>query len=148
LVCSRNDPRKNLPLTMEAVVHARGRVEPLLALGDVPAPQVEEWYRIAEIFVTTSHSEGFNLTLLQGMAAGCACIASDIPAHRELLEDGKEGLLFDSPESMKLKIDAVIADPELRARLGAAARSKSLSYTWRRTAELTAGVYRQVQGSP
>lgn len=64
------------------------------------------------------------LKILEYMAAGCAIVAPDQPNLRELLEDGRNALLFDTrdPEAMWRAILALASDPALRARLGAAAR--------------------------
>ncbi|MDE1854602.1 MAG: glycosyltransferase family 4 protein, partial [Thaumarchaeota archaeon] len=144
MVCSRPDPRKNLALTGEATDYAKGRVRVFSALGGTPRKAVETSFREADIFLTTSFSEGFNLTLLEGMASGCACLASDIPAHRELIDNGRDGMLFSDDASMKRLLDMAIADPNLRRMLGDAARRKAEEYPWSKTAKETLEVYRKV----
>lgn len=46
----------------------------------------------ADIFVFLSHSEGFSIALLESMARGLPCIATDVGANSEMLED-KGGLI-------------------------------------------------------
>jgi glycosyltransferase involved in cell wall biosynthesis len=49
-------------------------------------------YQTCSAFVTASRWEGFGIPLLEAMACGARVIASDIPAHREVL-DGHERLV-------------------------------------------------------
>ncbi|RVT82109.1 glycosyltransferase [Rhodobacteraceae bacterium CCMM004] len=64
-------------------------------------------------------------SLLEAMSAGCAVVASDTPPVREMVEDGRTGLTFDffDGAAMVERVCAVLDDPALAARLGAAARA-------------------------
>jgi glycosyltransferase involved in cell wall biosynthesis len=142
MVCSRPDARKNLPQTYAALRYFErlGKVYP--ALGGVCASEVEAMYRKADIFLTTSFSEGFNLTLLQGMASGCACLASDIPAHRELGADSV--LYYDSDEKMRDWLDYLSQSLIERRHWGWRARMRAESYTWTGTAKQTKEIYDRI----
>jgi len=79
------------------------------------------------------------LKVFEYMAAGRAIVAPDQPNIREILTDGETALLFDPTESGSVwqAIQRLAADPDLRRRLGAAARSEIArrDYTWERNAE-------------
>jgi glycosyltransferase involved in cell wall biosynthesis len=53
----------------------------------------EKWLAWADCFVLPSRREGLSNALLEAMAAGLPCIANDIPPNREVLDDGKAGML-------------------------------------------------------
>jgi glycosyltransferase involved in cell wall biosynthesis len=53
----------------------------------------EKWLAWADCFVLPSRREGLSNALLEAMAAGLPCIANDIPPNREVLDDGKAGVL-------------------------------------------------------
>ncbi len=53
----------------------------------------EKWLAWADCFVLPSRREGLSVALLEAMAAGLPCIANDIPPNREVLDDGKVGVL-------------------------------------------------------
>lgn len=53
----------------------------------------QEWLSWANCFVLPSRREGLSNALLEAMACGLACIANDIPANREVLDDGRAGML-------------------------------------------------------
>ncbi|MDE2333442.1 MAG: glycosyltransferase family 4 protein [Rhodospirillales bacterium] len=75
------------------------------------------------------------LKIFDYMAAGRAIVAPDQPNIREVLEDGRTALLFDParPEAMWEAVARLLADPQLRRRLGQAARAEleARDYTWR-----------------
>jgi L-malate glycosyltransferase len=53
----------------------------------------ETWLAWADCFVLPSRLEGLSNALLEAMAAGLPCIANDIPPNREVLHNGKAGVL-------------------------------------------------------
>lgn len=80
----------------------------------------------SDIFVLPSHSEGLSNALMEAMASGCACIASDVGGNRFLVEDGASGFLFPVGDRVKLKtsLSLLLGDRALRERLGTAARER------------------------
>jgi len=54
-------------------------------LGQVDQARLYRWYRTAAIYGSLSSQEAFGMTLLESLAGGAGVIASDIPAHREVL---------------------------------------------------------------
>jgi len=76
----------------EAQVREMGFAERVSFLGSVPLAEVAAQLRDADIFVTTSRSDGANISLLEGLAAGCFPVVADIPATRQWLEAGAKGL--------------------------------------------------------
>ena len=78
-----------------------------------------------DIFALPSFSEGFPNTLVEAMAAGRACVATDLACVGEILQDGRNGLLAKAGDvdSMTSAITQLCAQPELRRSLGTAART-------------------------
>jgi glycosyltransferase involved in cell wall biosynthesis len=60
-----------------------GRVE---ILGRIPDGELRSLLRAASVVASLSRHEAYGLTLVEGLAAGASVVASDIPAHREVLE--------------------------------------------------------------
>lgn len=73
-----------------------------------------------DIVVLPSFFEGQPLSLLQAMAAGCCCIATDCCGQRDVIRHGENGLLFPAGESEQLAdlVQTCAQDAELRSRLG------------------------------
>ncbi len=84
-------------------------------------------YQTSDVYVfpTLFSAEGFGLSLLEGMSCGLACAASDIEILRELYTE--ETLLFVPDPNMEdafvNPILSLLRAPELRARMGKAARA-------------------------
>lgn len=92
--------------------------------GDMPG-----LLRSQAVYVLSTHFEGMPLALVEAMAAGCACIASDVIGVRGVIEHGVTGLLVpegDAP-ALAAAISRLLRDPPLAARLGAAARERALA---------------------
>jgi glycosyltransferase involved in cell wall biosynthesis len=86
---------------------------------DVPALLMKH-----RICVLATHWEGLPLSLVEGMAAGCAVVASDVAGVRELIAHGVTGLLVapGDPAALAAALASLLRDPGLAQRLGAAAR--------------------------
>lgn len=95
----------------------------------------------------TFYGEGLPKVLLEAAASGCAIVASDIPGCRELVKDDETGLLVPpkNPEALADALERLIKDPELRKRLGTAARSSIISdFSLDRIVSETLAVYQEL----
>jgi len=83
-----------------------------------------------DILISASAEESFGLSILEGMAAGCAVVASDVGGHRNLICNDNNGILYD-PDKKNALTNAVcrlISDKKLRLQFGMAAREKALQF--------------------
>lgn len=83
-----------------------------------------------QIFVLATHWEGMPLALVEGMAAGCACVASDVIGAREVVSPEVNGLRVpeSDPSAMADALQRLLQDTDLAQRLGSAARTHALSH--------------------
>jgi glycogen synthase len=115
------------------------------ALGFVPHAEVERLLARAAAVVLPSRREGLPMVLLEAMAHGRAVVATPVGGIPSLVEDGVTGLLVPvgDPEALRAAIDRLLADPELRRRLGRAARERvSELCSWDRVVDETLSAYR------
>jgi glycosyltransferase involved in cell wall biosynthesis len=85
----------------------------------------------------------FGFKLHQYMSVGVAAVASDIGVNRQLVSHGKTAFLAGSPVEWKAALSDLIRSPELRHRVGAAARENlAESYSLRATSRELAQVLR------
>ena len=110
-------------------VELRGSVR---ILPSFPADDEAALYAAADLFVLPSFFEGQPLALLQAMAAGCCCLASDIAGNRDLITHRRNGLLHATGDAEALADQLVdcLASPTLRNELGTAARASVAGRTW------------------
>jgi glycosyltransferase involved in cell wall biosynthesis len=166
-------PRKNAPALLEAFARLQGHdeLELVLAggdrgglsdvrerirklrlgprvrlLGHVSEATLPGLYSAAELLAFPSLYEGFGLPALEAMACGTPVCASSTTGLGEAVGDG--GLTFDprSPEEIAESMLQVLEDHELRETLRANGLERAGRFTWRRSAEATADVYREAIG--
>ncbi|HEY8486869.1 MAG TPA: glycosyltransferase family 4 protein [Limnochordales bacterium] len=100
----------------------------------------------ADVFCLASRDEAFPLTILEALGAGKAIVSTRAGGIPEAVKDGESGLLVPpgDVEALARALRRVMADAELRRRLGEAARRRYLEhFTARRMAERTVAVYHQ-----
>jgi len=105
-----------------------GLPEHVLWLGERPAETVAERLREADIFLHASHSEGISNAVLEAMASGLPVVCTDAGGMREAVRDGIDGFVVPvrDVEAMAKALVKLARDPELRRRMGAAARQRVL----------------------
>ena len=87
----------------------------------------------AGVFVLPSRYEGMPNALLEAMAVGLAVVVTDAsPGPLEVVEAGVSGLVVpsDEPAALADALDRLAAQPQLRERLGAAARDALRQSDW------------------
>jgi glycosyltransferase involved in cell wall biosynthesis len=79
-----------------------------------------------DIFVLPSHSEGLSNALMEAMASGCACIASDVGGNAYLIQNGVSGFLFPAGdrEALRSHLQRLLEDRAKRVALGEAAKQR------------------------
>lgn len=99
------------------------RVELLGARADIP-----ELLARSDVFVLSSRSEGFPVSVLEAMAAGLPVVATDVGGVAQAVEDGETGFLVPAADSEALTraLERLVSDADLRRRLGAAGRARAL----------------------
>jgi glycosyltransferase involved in cell wall biosynthesis len=111
--------------------------------------QPERYLRAMDVFALTSRSEGMPLALLEAWAAGLPVVASRVGGLPELIDDGRNGLLFDPGDEAALAaiLRGLLTDTALARHLGEAGRHLvEPTYSLRRMAETYHGHYLEVLG--
>lgn len=122
--------------------------------GRVPHDQVHRYYDLVDLLayprlkmrltdlVTPSKP-------LEAMAQGRIVAASNVGGHRELIEDGRTGLLFEAgdPQALAACVGRLLASPQLWPALRAQARAfVERERTWRASVERYRAVYLALAG--
>jgi phosphatidylinositol alpha-mannosyltransferase len=110
-------------------------------LGELSAADIPRAYRAADVFVAPSTGqESFGIIHLEAMASAVPIVASDIEGYREVLDPGREALLFPNRDAELLgsSVVQILRDPALARTMGAVGREKAERYSW-------AGIARQLE---
>ncbi|MFF8829567.1 glycosyltransferase family 4 protein [Streptomyces sp. NPDC015131] len=91
------------------------------------SPIEPEWVKGA-VAVSTSRHESFGMTLVEAMRCGLPVVSTDCDyGPREIIEDGEDGVLVPvgDTDAIAAALLRLVDDPELRRRMGAAARANA-----------------------
>jgi glycosyltransferase involved in cell wall biosynthesis len=141
----------------ELVEATRKREIPLTVVGDgplrelvpetvgfVPHEQLGQYYERAAVVAVPSRREGFGVVCAEAMAYGRPVVASAVGGLLDLVADGETGFLVPPGDVPALRdaLERLLADADLRRRLGAAARERVRTlFSWERATELTLETY-------
>jgi glycogen(starch) synthase len=98
----------------------------------------------AAIFAAPARYEPFGLAVLEAAASGCALVLGDIPSLRENWNGVALFVDPENPPELAGAINALIAEPQRRSQLAAAARRRAGCFTLARMAEAYAALYEDV----
>jgi glycosyltransferase involved in cell wall biosynthesis len=88
--------------------------------GSLDRRDLVDYLNAADIYVSTSYSDGTSLSLLEAMAVGLAAVVTDVPANKEWIKDGYNGFaaMRGNPQSISEAILKVVSNEGLRKRFG------------------------------
>jgi glycosyltransferase involved in cell wall biosynthesis len=152
LYAGRLSPEKNIDVIAQATagipraIAGDGPLRHLVpdALGFVSQAELARLYDRAAAVVLVSRMEGLPNVVLEAMAHGKTVIATPVGGIPSLIDDGRTGFLVPVGDAAALRatIERVLADADLRQRVGAAARERVTAYcSWDRVTERTLQVY-------
>ena len=120
-----------------------GRVELAGRRAD-PAPDL----RAADVVIVPSRYDGMALVLLEAMACGAAIVATRVAGSSALAGAG-ELVPADDPRALAEAVDALLADPDQRRRLGLGARQRVVErYSLQRSLDETIRLWRKITICP
>ncbi len=162
-------PRKGLDVLLEAaaLLKEKGREFFLLLAGTGPAGEElkkqareaglgervffpgrvapsERIYAVLDVFCLPSRKEGLGVAALEAMASGLPVLASRVGGLAESVLDGETGILVPpgDPAALAEGLDRLLADGELRRRMGRAGAARvAESYTARAMGEGNRRIY-------
>ena len=152
LFAGRLSPEKGIEDFLEATeglprtIVGSGPVAVPEATAFVPPAQVGAYYERAAVVCVPSRREGVGMTAREAMAHGRPVVATAVGGLPDAIRDGETGLLVPpgDPTALREAIERLLADADLRERLGAAARAHvEADLSWSTATAAVVSLYEQ-----
>ncbi len=149
LLIGPRDPDPGYAERVDAVISGLPEGVTGNCMGRLSSPEVAEVLWAADVFALNSRAEGFPNSLIEAMATGLPCVATDIPGSRDALSGGGGNLVpVGEPNALADALDRLAESPDQRTRLG---RQGSMvvgtRYGMERVARRYLEVYRELMKS-
>ncbi len=152
----RDEPRKGLDIALYAfeLVRAEQPVAELVVMGAkrprlpegvtykgfVESAEKHRTLASSSIFIApNTGGESFGIVLAEAMAAGCAVVASELSAFRDVVGEDAVLVPVGDPGALASAITELLSDPAKRDRLGRSGRARVERFDWSRVLDM----YRQ-----
>ncbi|MDT8307367.1 MAG: glycosyltransferase, partial [Anaerolineae bacterium] len=118
-----------LRASWERLAQALGVAERVHFLGNVSDEELPRLYASADVFVlpANSRAEAFGKVLLEAMASGLPCVTTEVGTGTStVVQEGVTGFVVPprDPAALGIALQRLLANPELRAEMGAAGRAR------------------------
>ena len=121
------------------------------AVGFVPPRDLGPYYERSAVVACPSHREGYGVVAREAMAYGRPVVAAAVGGLVDAVDDGVTGLLVPprDPAALRAALEMLLADAELRLRLGASARVVARErFSWTVATSETLDAYRAALHGP
>ncbi|MEQ8535798.1 MAG: glycosyltransferase family 4 protein [Imperialibacter sp.] len=107
--------------------------------------RIEEIYQLSDVGVSTSRQEGLGLNLIEEMMCGLPVIATDDRGHREIVEDGLNGMMVpqDDAKALSSAIVTMMANQSLCTRMSSNAVATARKFDLKEATRAMEQIYRQ-----
>jgi glycosyltransferase involved in cell wall biosynthesis len=142
------DAAQGLNLVVAGDGPLRDRVP--FARGFVQHDELQQLYARAAVVACPSRREGFGVTCLEAMAHGRPVVATRVGGLLDLVVDGETGIVVPprDPAALRSALDRLLADPDLRRRLGMAGRDRARThFSWEKVTDATLAAYAEAVGT-
>jgi glycosyltransferase involved in cell wall biosynthesis len=120
------------------------------ARGFVQHDELQQLYARAAVVACPSRREGFGVACLEAMAHGRPVVATSVGGLLDLVVDGETGILVPprDPVALRTALERLLADPDLRRKLGSAGRDSARTlFSWETVTDATVAAYAEAVGT-
>jgi glycosyltransferase involved in cell wall biosynthesis len=133
-----------------AALRAAGSNSEVRFLGWLDPAGLPAAYESASLLLLPSYVEGHSNVILEALAAGLPCVASDAAGIRETITDGREGILIPprDPDALARAAARVLADAETWRSMSRNARARAAEFSWDKIAADYESALLRAEGKP
>jgi glycosyltransferase involved in cell wall biosynthesis len=104
---------------LERSIEEKGLRNSVKFVGPVKNAELPSYYSFTDVFLFPTQREALGIAAMEAMACGVPVVASDLPAIREIITNGVDGILADSGDALDFveKCRHVISSSEYRSRI-------------------------------
>jgi glycosyltransferase involved in cell wall biosynthesis len=120
------------------------------ACGFVQHDELHQLYARAAVVACPSRREGFGVACLEAMAHGRPVVATSVGGLLDLVVDGETGIVVPprDPAALRTALERLLADPDLRRKLGSAGRDRArMHFSWETVTDATLAAYAEAAGT-
>ena len=112
-------------------------------VGQVPNTEIYHYLDEADIMISSSRFDNMPVSILEGFKAGLLVIASNVGGVPYMIEDGLNGLLFDSGNDRQMAEEMIMAveNPRRSLEMIEKARMSLKHYTWKEVSKKLLPLY-------
>lgn len=120
------------------------QIQNVTFVGQVPNTEISRYLDEADIMVSSPRFDNMPVSVLEGFRAGLLVISSNVGGVPYMIEDGRNGLLFESDNDRQMaeKMLAAVEDPDATRRMIANARQSLEDYRWENCREKLLALYK------
>lgn len=112
--------------------------------GHVPFKDIVGVYSAADVFVFPTRAESYGNVMLEAASCGCPLLIRDIPVYEEWVKDGAHCLKARTDVEFVQRLETLVDDPALRARMAGGALALAEEHDIRKTAAMLKDMYEEL----
>jgi D-inositol-3-phosphate glycosyltransferase len=142
-----DEPTSGHEISLRHRIARLGLVDSVRFVGPQPQSVLPRYYAAADLTVLPSYYESFGMVALEAMACGSPVIASRVGGLITTIRDGVTGFLVRDGDvgALAERIESLVADPELRWRLGREGVRWAAQHRWPCVAEAVCKEYASLE---
>ncbi len=109
---------------IQQLVAQKGLTDRFHFLGSVGHEKLPEVYAAADVFLLTSHHEGYGRVIVESFLAGVPVVSTRSGGPEDILRTGVDGFLTSTPHELADAVLGLLADPEEATRMGRAGQRR------------------------
>ena len=119
--------------------------EHVILKGRIEGKDLEKLYEKFDLFILTSHGEGFSTTLLEAMSKGLPIITTNVLGNRGIIKEDYHGYFCETnSESIAKTIEKIIKNKTEWRRFSKNNLKEVKKYSWDKVVKQTEEVYKEV----